>query len=45
VPGSGFRQKPGTHHFRITTLILPEERLQDKLNALKKFNEEFHKKY
>jgi alanine transaminase len=23
VPGSGFRQKPGTHHFRITTLILP----------------------
>jgi alanine transaminase len=23
VPGSGFRQQPGTHHFRITTLILP----------------------
>ena len=25
VPGSGFLQKPGTYHFRITTLILPEE--------------------
>jgi alanine transaminase len=27
VPGSGFRQAPGTYHFRITTLILPEARL------------------
>jgi alanine transaminase len=27
VPGSGFRQQPGTYHFRITTLILPESRL------------------
>lgn len=27
VPGSGFRQKQGTYHFRITTLILPEARL------------------
>lgn len=24
VPGSGFRQRAGTYHFRITTLILPE---------------------
>lgn len=31
VPGSGFRQRPGTHHFRITTLILPEEKLHQKL--------------
>ena len=31
VPGSGFRQYPGTYHFRITTLILPESRLQAKL--------------
>ena len=23
VPGSGFKQAPGTYHFRITTLILP----------------------
>lgn len=45
VPGSGFRQRPGTHHFRITTLILPEEKLKNKLEDLKKFNDEFHKKY
>lgn len=31
VPGSGFKQRPGTHHFRITTLILPEQELQSKL--------------
>lgn len=24
VPGSGFRQRENTYHFRITTLILPE---------------------
>ena len=28
VPGSGFGQVPGTFHFRITTLILPEARLE-----------------
>ena len=31
VPGSGFKQKPGTYHFRITTLILPEEKLNHRL--------------
>jgi aspartate/methionine/tyrosine aminotransferase len=45
VPGSGFRQVPGTYHFRITTLILPESRLENKLKALKQFNEEFHARY
>jgi alanine transaminase len=45
VPGSGFRQAPGTYHFRITTLILPESKLASKLESLKKFNEEFHRKY
>lgn len=45
VPGSGFRQRPGTHHFRITTLILPEEKLNHKLESLKRFNDDFHKKY
>lgn len=45
VPGSGFRQKPGTYHFRITTLILPEGLLQKKLQELKKFNDAFHAKY
>ena len=45
VPGSGFKQRPGTYHFRITTLILPEEKLKNKLESLKKFNDEFHAKY
>ena len=45
VPGSGFLQKEGTYHFRITTLILPEEKLKNKLMDLKRFNSEFHKKY
>jgi alanine transaminase len=45
VPGSGFKQRPGTHHFRITTLILPEEELQHRLEDLKKFNDSFHQKY
>ena len=45
VPGSGFKQKPGTYHFRITTLILPDEKLESKLKALKEFNDKFHAKY
>ena len=45
VPGSGFRQVPGTYHFRITTLILPESFLESKLKSFKKFNDEFHAKY
>lgn len=45
VPGSGFKQRPGTYHFRITTLILPEEELKSKLEDLKKFNDSFHQKY
>ena len=39
VPGSGFRQREGSYHFRITTLILPEEKLKNKLEALKRFND------
>lgn len=39
VPGSGFRQREGTYHFRITTLILPEEKLKNKLEDLKRFND------
>lgn len=45
VPGSGFKQKPNTYHFRITTLILPEDKLQQKLSQLKTFNDSFHLKY
>jgi alanine transaminase len=45
VPGSGFRQAPNTYHFRITTLILPESKLESKLESFRKFNDAFHKQY
>ena len=45
VPGSGFNQKTGTYHFRITNLILPESRMETRLNTFKNFNESFHAKY
>lgn len=45
VPGSGFTQLPGTHHFRITNLILPESSMERKLETFKKFNESFHARY
>lgn len=45
VPGSGFGQRPGTHHFRMTTLILPEEKLYAKLEDFRNFNEQFHQQY
>lgn len=45
VPGSGFNQKAGTYHFRITNLILPESRMETRLNAFKNFNEVFHARY
>jgi len=31
VPGSGFGQKDGTYHFRITTLIRPKELLLERM--------------
>ena len=42
VPGSGFYQKPGTHHFRTTILPLPEERFYKTFDKLKAFNKDFH---
>lgn len=41
VPGSGFRQQQGTHHFRTTILITPEEKLIHKMKELSKFNDWF----
>lgn len=35
VPGSGFLQYPGTYHFRMTILILPEEKLLEKMKVFK----------
>lgn len=45
VPGSGFRQRENTHHFRITTLIMPEDRLTNAMNNLKEYNSHFHAEY
>jgi alanine transaminase len=38
VAGSGFGQKEGTYHFRITNLISPNEKLVDTLNKIEDFN-------
>ncbi len=38
VAGSGFGQKEGTYHFRITNLISPKEKLIQTLNKIEDFN-------
>ena len=45
VPGSGFGQKEGEYHFRITNLVAPTEEMKKTLDRLLEFNEKFHKKY
>lgn len=45
VAGSGFGQKEGTFHLRITTLVFPEERMEHVMKLIYDFNENFHKKY
>jgi alanine transaminase len=45
VPGSGFGQKEGTYHFRITNLVTPTERMAETLQTLKDFNDRFTAKY
>ncbi len=45
VPGSGFGQKDGEYHLRITNLVTPTERMNDVLQSFKAFNEKFIKKY
>lgn len=45
VPGSGFLQKEGTHHFRSTILPLPVERFNSVFGELKKFNDKLHNDY
>ena len=42
VPGSGFKQVPGTYHFRITNLVTPNEKMEQVLETLKKFNDRWH---
>jgi len=44
VPGSGFGQKEGQHHFR-TTFLPSEEDLQDVLNSFEQFHKKFLQNY
>jgi alanine transaminase len=43
VAGSGFGQKEGTYHIRITNLIQPKEELNKTLNKIEEFNNKFFK--
>jgi alanine transaminase len=42
IPGSGFKQKEGTYHFRITNLVTPYEKMERTMDALDKFNTRWH---
>jgi alanine transaminase len=44
VPGSGFGQVQGTHHFR-TTILPPENKLELVVSRLTDFHERFLEKY
>jgi len=44
VPGSGFGQKPGTFHFRMT-ILPPLEAIERNMNSFKEFHRKFIEKY
>lgn len=44
VPGSGFGQKEGTHHFR-TTFLPPEDQIDDVVNQMRQFHHDFLKRF
>jgi aspartate/methionine/tyrosine aminotransferase len=44
VPGSGFKQRDGTFHFR-TTILPPEDKFGDILNKFTTFHEGFMRRY
>jgi glutamate--glyoxylate aminotransferase len=44
VPGSGFKQEPGTFHFR-TTILPQEDKFDDIIQRFKSFHEGFMKRY
>ncbi|KAM9322234.1 alanine aminotransferase 2-like isoform 1-T1 [Pholidichthys leucotaenia] len=44
VPGSGFGQKDGTYHFRMT-ILPPTDKLKVLLNKVKEFHERFTQEY
>lgn len=41
VPGSGFGQKQGTHHIRLTNLVNPFNELEEMLGNLKSFSNKY----
>lgn len=45
VPGSGFGQKEGTHHLRLTNLVCPTEEMEKTMEKFAEFNNAFHAKY
>ena len=45
VAGSGFKQREGTYHFRITNLIYNTKEFEGALTTFKAFNEKFFAKY
>lgn len=44
VPGSGFGQREGTHHFRMT-ILPPTDKLKILLQQFKEFHERFQEEY
>jgi aspartate/methionine/tyrosine aminotransferase len=44
VPGSGFKQMPGTFHLR-TTILPPEHTLEGVVEKIRSFHKAFMKKY
>ncbi|KAM4687347.1 alanine aminotransferase 2 isoform 3-T3 [Discoglossus pictus] len=44
VPGSGFGQREGTHHFRMT-ILPPTDKLKSLLERLKDFHQKFTQEY
>ena len=45
VPGSGFLQKEGTNHLRVTILPQPDDYFVDVFKQFKKFNDKLMEKY
>ena len=43
VAGSGFGQKEGTYHIRLTNLISPKEKLVETLDKIEEFNNKYFK--
>ena len=44
VPGSGFQQRNGTYHLR-TTILPPENKMQEVMTKFTKFHQDFMQKY